>query len=214
MTIIVSQIVSAIGYAPFSGTLWVAEDNVLQSGKFIKAGIILNSNKWKKVTWFEIEMRWRRWAKSFISYPGRWARGDLWWGGLFQFYNGKDGDLRLLCEVWGAPSTLQKGTSFIKVWLHCPFFYFGEDDGVVFSLIFLLDPVFFTGPQTESCKSIKSSERSTGFECDNDLQKTTNGERMWHTHTCMQACTRTDTSVPSTPLYSKLAEQSPHSSCP
>lgn len=126
MTIIVSQIVSAIGYAPFSGTLWVAEDNVLQSGKFIKAGIILNSNKWKKVTWFEIEMRWRRWVKSFISYPGRWARGDLWWGGLFQFYNGKDGDLRLLCEVWGAPSTLQKGTSFIKVWLHCPFFFILE----------------------------------------------------------------------------------------
>lgn len=72
----------------------------------------------------------------------------------------------------------KKGHLLLRCDCTVPFFYFGEDDGVVFSLIFLLDPVFFTGPQTESCKSIKSSERSTGFECDNDLQKTTNGERM------------------------------------
>lgn len=40
------------------------------------------------------------------------------------------------------------------------------------------DPVSFTAPQTDSCKSIKSSERSSGFGCDNDLQKTTNGEEI------------------------------------
>lgn len=52
-------------------------------------------------------------------------------------------------------------------------------------------PVFFTVPQTESCKSIESSERSTGFGCDNDLRKTTNGERvcLTHTHTHTHWCT-------------------------
>lgn len=44
------------------------------------------------------------------------------------------------------------------------------------SPVSLSDPVFFTAPQTDSCKSIKSSEKSSGFGCDNDLQKTTNGE--------------------------------------
>lgn len=40
------------------------------------------------------------------------------------------------------------------------------------------DPVSFTAPQTDSCKSIKSSEKSSGFGCDNDLQKTTSGEEI------------------------------------
>ena len=84
-----------------------------------------------------------------------------------------------------------------------------KDDGAVFSAVSPLDSVVFTVPQTDSCKSIKSSERSTGFGCDNDLQKTTNGERMCPTST--RACTWTHTGAPSTPLYSKLAEQSPHS---
>lgn len=46
------------------------------------------------------------------------------------------------------------------------------------SSVSLSDPVSFTAPQTNSCKSIKSSERSSGFGCDNDLQKTTSGEEM------------------------------------
>lgn len=49
---------------------------------------------------------------------------------------------------------------------------------VPFSPVSLSDPVSFTAPQTDSCKSIKSSERSSGFGCDNDLQKTTNGEEI------------------------------------
>lgn len=114
---------------------------------------------------------------------------------------------RLAPIVWSMKSTIhpQKRTFFIKVWLCCPSSYFGEDDGAVFSLISSLDPVFFTGPQTESCKSIKSSERSTGFGCDNDLQKTTNGERTCLTRTHIHECTCTHTSVPSTPLYSKAS---------
>lgn len=36
----------------------------------------------------------------------------------------------------------------------------------------------------------------------------------WRAHTYIHVCTRAHTHVPSTPLYSKLAEQSPHSSRP
>lgn len=89
-----------------------------------------------------------------------------------------------------SPPPTQKGDFFfffIKVRLWRPSSYFVEDDDAVFSVISPLDPVFFTGPQTESCKSIKSSERSTGFGCDNDLRKTTNGEGTCLTHTYTHA---------------------------
>lgn len=46
------------------------------------------------------------------------------------------------------------------------------------SPVSLSDLVSFTAPQRDSCKSIKSSEESSGFGCDNDLQKRTNGEKM------------------------------------
>lgn len=123
------------------------------------------------------------------------SRGSLM-GKAISILQWKDGDLRLLCEVWGVLSTpSKKRTSFIKVWLCCPSSYFGWDDDAVLSLIFLLDPASFTGPQTKSCKSIKSSERSTGFGCDNDLQKTTNGERMCLKNTHAHVYTWTQTSV-------------------
>ena len=132
-------------------------------------------------------MGWKRTAKSLISYPGRWARGEFWWERLFHFYNGTDGDLCLLCEVCGVPRTPPPPPKrkdlffFTKVWLCRPSSYL-ERMMLQSPLMSPLDPVFFTGPQTESCKSIKSSERSTGFGCDNDLQKTTNGERTRLTH--------------------------------
>lgn len=65
------------------------------------------------------------------------------------------------------------------------------------------DPVSFTAPQADSCKSIKSSERSSGFGCDNDLQKTTNGEEIDPrcTHGCAPMCHIFHTSE----LYGNLA---------
>lgn len=157
-------------------------------------------------------MRRRRWVKSLISYLGRWAWGDLWWERAISILQWER--WRLAPIVWsmrGAfpPPPKRKGTFFL---LRCdcsvPLLIL-KDDGAVFSPVSPLDFVVFTVPQTDSCKSIKSSERSTGFGCDNDLQKTTNGERMSLTST--RACTWTHTGTPSTPLYSKLAEQSPHS---
>lgn len=190
---------------PFSGAWWATEDNVLQAGKFIKDRIILNSNMWKKVTWFEIEMRWIRWAKSLIFTLADELKGIFDEKGYFSLTM-VEMETCNYC-VKSAIHPKKKEGHFL---LRC--------DCAVLLLILestaRLDPVFFTGPQTESCKSIKSSERSTGFGCDNDLQKTTNGEWTCLTLTHTHACTWTHTDVPSTPLYYKLAEQSPHSSPP
>lgn len=157
-------------------------------------------------------MRWRRWAKSLISYPGRWAQGDLWWEGLFQLYNGRDGNSRLLCEVW-VPSNPQKRDIYLFLLLRC-------DCGVPLLILKRMmmvqsppDPVLFTGPQTESCKSIKSSERSTGFGCDNDLQKTTNGERMCPTHTWTPSTPPLRASWVISALMSDLTHTNTHPYC-
>ena len=195
----------------FSGTLSDTEDNALQSGKSKKkAGIILNSNMWKKG--HDLRLKWDEedgWNHSFLTLADE-LEGIFDEKELFQFYNGRDGDLCLLCEVWEVPSTPppKKGHFFIRCDCSVPLLIL-KDDGAVFSPVSPLDSVVFTVPQTDSCKSIKSSERSTGFGCDNDLQKTTNGERMSLTST--RACTWAHTGAPSTPLHSKLAEQSPHS---
>lgn len=114
------------------------------------------------------------------------------------YFNSTMGRWRLAPIVWSMRCAIypsKKRTSFIKVWLCCPSPYFGWDDGEVLSLIFLLDSVSFTGPQTESCKSIKPSERSTGFGCDNDLRRTTHGKKVCLKSTHAHTYTWTQTSV-------------------
>lgn len=87
----------------------------------MKAGIILNSNMWQKV--HDLRLKWDEKDgrnRSFFPLADE-HEGDLWWEGLFQFYNERDGDLHLLYEVLGVPSyptSLKKRTVFfIKVWL-------------------------------------------------------------------------------------------------
>lgn len=103
--------------------------------------------------------------------------------GYFSSTMGEMEDSRLLCEVSRAPSTPLKGT-FLLLRCDCavPLLIL-ERMMVQSSFDSLPDLVFFTVPQADSCKSIMSSEGSTGFRCDNDLQKTTSGERMCLTHT-------------------------------
>lgn len=167
---------------PSSGAWWSTEDNVLKSGKFIRDRIILNRNMWKRVTRFEIEMRWIRRAKSLIFTLADELEGIFDEKGYFSLTM-VEMETCAYC-VKSAIHPKKKEGHFL---LRC--------DWAILLLILestlRLDPVFFTGPQTESCKSIKSSERSTGFGCDNDLQKTTNGERMCltHTHTHTHWCT-------------------------
>lgn len=90
----------------FSGTLSDTEDNALQSGKSKKkAGIILNSNMWKKG--HDLRLKWDEedgWNHSFLTLADE-LEGIFDEKELFQFYNGRDGDLCLLCEVWEVPST-------------------------------------------------------------------------------------------------------------
>lgn len=135
------------------------------------------------------EMKKRSKITHFLD--SRWALGSLWWEGLFHAYNGRDG--RLGPIVWSM--RMRSAIPFKKDF----FLLFRCDCGVPLLILERVmvqcspvspsDPVSFTAPQTDSCKSIKSSERSLGFGCDNDLQKTTNGEeidpRCTHEHAPM-----------------------------
>lgn len=145
-------------------------------------------------------MRWRRWCRITQFLPWQMSsRGSLMRRviSILQWER-----WRLAPIVWSMRSVihpLKKGLFYIKVWLCCPSSYFGEDDGAVFSLHRPLS--FFTVPQTKSCKSIKSSERSTALGVIMTCRRQPIGRgRALHTWT--------HTDIPSTPFYSKLARQS------
>lgn len=146
-------------------------------------------------------MRWRRWAKSLISYTADELSAIFDEKGYFMSTIGRMEDSCPLCDVWGwgSPSSPLKKT-FLLLRCDCgvPLLIL-ERMMVQCSPVSLSDLVSFTAPQTVSCKSIKSSERSAAFGCDNDLQKTTNGEKMSRCATY------------STPLSSMVTWQSPFS---
>lgn len=146
--------------------------------------------------WLEIEMRWRRWAKSLISYTADELSAIFDEKGYFTSTMGEMEDPCLLCEGWAPSSPLKKTFLLLRCDCGVPLLIL-ERMMVQCSPVSLSDLVSFTAPQTVSCKSIKSSERSTGFGCDNDLQKTTNGEKMSRCATY------------STPLSSMVTGQSP-----
>lgn len=109
----------------FSGTRWATEDNALQAGKFIKDRIILNSNTWKRATWFEIEMRWIRWAKSLIFTLADELKGIFDEKGYFSSTM-VEMETCAYC-VKSAIHPKKRDIFFVKVWLYHRSSYFGED---------------------------------------------------------------------------------------